>query len=123
MAGAGLALTLILASFGAGGYALRGEAEAFVSTLPAVAQQLRRALAPAAGEGEGTLAKVQQAATELESAGKVGDNPTAASGVSSGASATGAARRGFGCCEAGLDVGGDARRRRETAASTCVTIC
>ena len=92
MAGAGLALTLILASFGAGGYALRGEAEAFVSTLPAVAQQLRRALAPATGEGEGTLAKVQQAATELESAGKVGDNSTAASGISSGASATGAAR-------------------------------
>ena len=114
MAGAGLALTLILASFGAGGYALRGEAEAFVSTLPAVAQQLRRAWAPAAGEGEGTLAKVQQAGHRA----RVGRKSRRPSDRCVGRFQRGQRDRsrppGFGCCEAGLDVGGDARRRRET---------
>jgi predicted PurR-regulated permease PerM len=84
MLGAALVLSLMLGAIGAGGYALRHQAEAFITTLPAVAQRVKSAIAGTSDESEGTLSKVQRAANEIESAAKLPDRAPAASAGASG---------------------------------------
>jgi predicted PurR-regulated permease PerM len=92
MLGAALVLSLILGVIAAGGYALRHQADAFLTTLPAVAQQVRTAIAGTSGDGEGTLSKVQRAAKEIESAATLPEQaPAARAGASGQASSAASA--------------------------------
>lgn len=61
-------LTVVIASTAAGGYALRGEAEAFVNRLPGAVHTLAEAIHNVTRAAPGTLSRVQQAAEELETA-------------------------------------------------------
>lgn len=61
-------LLVVIASTTAAGYALRGEAEAFVNRLPGAVHTLAEAIHNVTRGAPGTLSRVQQAAQELASA-------------------------------------------------------
>ena len=63
-----LLLTTLIGVGGAGTYLLRGEALAFVKRLPDAAHTISQAIQGATRASPGTMAKVQQAARELETA-------------------------------------------------------
>ena len=85
-AGAGLLLIAILGAIGAGGWAIKDDAATFVQSLPEVAQKLRQSMQSQSQRAD-TLARVQQAAAEIEKAAD--DQAGAASApAASGAAAT-----------------------------------
>ena len=65
---AALLLLAILGGTGFGVYSLGNDAGELVETLPEAAQKFRRALVKEWGTSEGTMEKVQKAATQLEQA-------------------------------------------------------
>lgn len=67
-AAAPLLLTTLLAIGGAGAYGLRGEAVAFLDQLPATAHTVAQTIQRTTRGGPGTVAKVKEAARELEKA-------------------------------------------------------
>jgi predicted PurR-regulated permease PerM len=73
-----LLLTALLAVAGAALYALRTEAVLFIEQLPQAAHTVRQALQPDPRDHPGAVAKVQQAAQELERAAKDASGPTPA---------------------------------------------
>jgi predicted PurR-regulated permease PerM len=75
-----LLLLALLAGMGIGTYSLRTEAVLFIEQLPEAARTVRQALQPADPKQPGPVAKVQQAAQELERAAKeaVGPKPASA---------------------------------------------
>jgi predicted PurR-regulated permease PerM len=78
-----LLLMILVASTGAGAYVLRGEATAFVNRLPAAAHTVAQAVQSATRGAPGTVAKVQQAARELETAANTATTAKAGDGVTS----------------------------------------
>ena len=66
--GVPLLLLILIVVTASGAYALRGEAVAFANRLPSAARSVTRAIRSAVPDRDGTVAKVQQAATELERA-------------------------------------------------------
>lgn len=73
-----LLLMALLGLTGFSIYSLRSEALAFVDQLPEATRTVRQALQPAAASQPGTVAKVQQAAEELEKAATEASGPTRA---------------------------------------------
>jgi predicted PurR-regulated permease PerM len=77
-----LLMLILLASAGTGAYVLRNEATAFLNRLPAAAHTVAQAVQSATRGAPGTVARVQQAARELETAAnaaatmKAGDRVT-----------------------------------------------
>ena len=63
-----LVLTLVIAGIGGIAYALRGEVDAFLKRLPAAAHTVAQAIEGTTSGTPGTVAKVQEAARELEKA-------------------------------------------------------
>ncbi|MEO7057234.1 MAG: AI-2E family transporter, partial [Caldimonas sp.] len=88
--GAGLLLTGIIGALGAGAWSISDDASSLIQTLPQVAQKLRQAVQGSQRQtSAATLAKVQEAAAEIERAAEVSQaasTPVAsvASGVASG---------------------------------------
>jgi predicted PurR-regulated permease PerM len=79
-----LLLVTLLGGTGVGIYSLRGEAVLFIEQLPEATRTVRRALHPEHVDQPGAVAKVQQAAQELEKAAKDAAGPNRApSGVPS----------------------------------------
>jgi predicted PurR-regulated permease PerM len=77
-----LVLTALISITGFGIYGLRSEVVLFVEQLPALARTVRQALQPDPRDQPGPVAKVQQAAQELETAAKEAAGPrTAPAGV------------------------------------------
>ncbi len=70
-----LLLLILVVVTGAGAYALRGEAVAFANRLPSAARSVTRAIRSAVPDRDGAVAKVQQAATELERAAAATHGP------------------------------------------------
>lgn len=64
--GAALLLLAIVGGTGSAVYSLGGEASEMIETLPAAVAKLRGALLKGKGTSEGTMEKVQRAASELE---------------------------------------------------------
>lgn len=76
--GAAVLLLAIVGGAGAGVYSLSDEAVDLIETLPDAAKKLRLALGKEGKSSEGTMVKVQKAATELEqAASETGALPTA----------------------------------------------
>ena len=73
-------LTLLVAA-GGGAYALRGEAVAFVNRLPGAAHTVAQAIQTATSGAPGAMARVQQAARELEMAASTATKKDARDGV------------------------------------------
>jgi predicted PurR-regulated permease PerM len=73
-----LLLVTLLIGTGAGIYSLRGEAVLFIEQLPEATRTVRRVLHPEHVDQPGALAKVQQAAQELEKAAKDAAGPNRA---------------------------------------------
>jgi predicted PurR-regulated permease PerM len=71
-----LLLTVVVGG-GVGIYSLRGEAASFIEQLPDAARTVRQALQPARRDQPGPVAKVQQAARELEKAAADAAGPRA----------------------------------------------
>jgi predicted PurR-regulated permease PerM len=65
-----LVLTMLLAAAATGAYALRGEAVAFVNRLPGAAHAVAQVIQTATRGAPGTMARVEQAARELETAAR-----------------------------------------------------
>ena len=87
--GAGLLLTGIVTTLGVGTWSMGDDASALVQSLPEVAQKLRQAVQSSQEKkSTDTLAKVQEAAAELE---KAADISQASSSSASGAAASGSA--------------------------------
>ena len=84
--GAGLLLSSIVAAIGWGAWSLSDDATALVETLPQAAQKLRQSLQGQPQRPARTIAKMQQAAAEIERAAE--DSSTAASSAASGAAAS-----------------------------------
>jgi predicted PurR-regulated permease PerM len=79
-----LVLVTLLGVTGAGIYGLRGEAVLFLEQLPEAAHTVRAALQPDRRDQPGTIARVQQAAQELEKAATDAAGPNRApTGVTS----------------------------------------
>ena len=82
-----LVLVALLAAAGLGAFALREEAIAFVDRLPAAAHTVAQAVQVATrgtrGTAPGTMARVQQAARELETAASTATRKDARDGVTS----------------------------------------
>ena len=76
-----LLLTVLLAIAGSGAYALRGEAVAFVDRLPTAAHVIAQAIHGATRGTPGTMAKMQAAARELETAARNATQKTLQDGV------------------------------------------
>jgi predicted PurR-regulated permease PerM len=76
-----LLLTALIAIGGAGAYLLRGEAVAFLGRLPEAAHTISQAIQGATRDTPGTMAKVQQAARELETAARNATKKNAQDGV------------------------------------------
>ena len=74
-------LAALLGVGGGGAYALRGEATAFVNRLPVAAHTVAQAIQGATRGNPGTVAKVQEAAQELESAASTAAKKPAQDGV------------------------------------------
>jgi predicted PurR-regulated permease PerM len=74
-------LVTLLSIGGMGGYALRGEAVAFLNRLPAAAHTVAQAIQVATRGTPATVAKVQEAARELEMAASVATKKIAQKGV------------------------------------------
>ncbi len=90
-AGAALLLTAIVASISWGAWSLSDDASALVESLPQVAQKLRQSLEGQRTRSGATIAKMQQAAAEIEKAAD--DNAASASGpAASAATAASGAR-------------------------------
>ena len=83
--GAGVLLAGIVAGLGGGAWSISDDANALIETLPEVAQKLRRSVQKPGPNSGSTIAKMQQAATEIERATE--ESTTSASGAASGASA------------------------------------
>jgi predicted PurR-regulated permease PerM len=66
--GTPLVLGVLLATVGFGGYALRGEAAAFINRLPGAAHSIAQAVRSKSASTMGPVARMQQAASELEKA-------------------------------------------------------
>jgi predicted PurR-regulated permease PerM len=73
-----LLLVTLLIGTGAGIYSLRGEAVLFIEQLPEATRTVRRVLHPEHVDQPGAVAKVQQAAQELEKAAKDAAGPNRA---------------------------------------------
>jgi predicted PurR-regulated permease PerM len=78
-----LLLATLLAICGGGAYGLRGEAAAFLDRLPAGAHIVALAIHGATRGTPGTVAKVQQAAYELETAARAATKKSGQDGVTS----------------------------------------
>lgn len=76
-----LLLIVLLAVGGAGAYQLRGEAGAFIDRLPVAAHTVAQAIQDMGHGAPGTVAKVQAAAQELESAANGAAKKTTGDGV------------------------------------------
>jgi predicted PurR-regulated permease PerM len=76
-----LLLTALLTIGGVGAYVLRGEAIAFVDRLPDAAHIVAQAIQRSMRGNPGTVAKVQQAARELEKAAATATKKSASDGV------------------------------------------
>lgn len=76
-----LLLIVLLAVGGGGAYQLRGEAGAFIDRLPLAAHTVAQAIQNVAYGAPGTVAKVQAAARELESAASGATKKTVSDGV------------------------------------------
>jgi predicted PurR-regulated permease PerM len=77
--GAGLALLLLAAALGAGGYALSGQALTIIDGVPEAAQRLSdRVRAQRRSPGQGTLERVQRAAEEIDKAAEQASAPNRA---------------------------------------------
>jgi len=88
-AGAGLLIFAIIGGLGWGAWSMSDDATALVETLPEVAQKLRQSMR-GANHRVDPFAKVQQAATEIQSAAEESANATApASAAASAASGVG----------------------------------
>jgi predicted PurR-regulated permease PerM len=74
-----LVLIALLSVTGFGIYGLRNEAVLFIEQLPEATRTVRRALQPEHGDQPGAVAKMQQAAQELENAAKDATGPDRAS--------------------------------------------
>ena len=74
-------LTILLAIAGIGAFALRGEAIAFANRLPDAAHTIAQAIPTMTGGTHGTIARVQQAARELESVAHEATRKDAGDGV------------------------------------------
>jgi predicted PurR-regulated permease PerM len=74
-------LTALLAAGGTGAYVLRGQVVAFVDHLPVAAHTVAEAIRDARGGTPGTVARVQEAARELESAASGATQKRAQDGV------------------------------------------
>ena len=77
--GAAFLLILIVAGLGAAAYSLGRRGEAILEELPAAAQKFRESLQEGRGDPDGTLNKVQKAASELEKAATEATDQNAAS--------------------------------------------
>ena len=86
--GAGVLLTAIVSGIGWGAWSVSDDAGALIDTLPEVAQKLRHLVQKPGPNSTSTIAKVQQAAAEIEQA-------TEESALASGASAASAASGGL----------------------------
>ena len=76
-----LLMIVLLAVGGGGAYVLRGEAGAFIDRLPVAAHTVAQAIEGAARRAPGTVAKVQAAARELESAASGATKKSTGDGV------------------------------------------
>ena len=70
MLGAGLVIAALLAALGGPTYALRGQADEFLTSLPQLVTTVRQAVVGTATSTPGAIARVQAAATNIESAAK-----------------------------------------------------
>lgn len=74
-------MTVLVAALLGGGYAIRGEATDFAARLPGVAHQLARGIRARIPGHASTMAKMQQAATELERAAATTTGPPRVDGI------------------------------------------
>ena len=81
--GAAALLIALLGSLGSMAYSLSDDAAALIESLPDAAQKLRASVRAKSGAPEGTIEKVQKAATQLEQAAEESGSqpPTASHGV------------------------------------------
>ena len=91
--GAGLLLTAIVSGIGWGAWSISDDASALIDTLPEVAQKLRRLVQKPGPNSTSTIAKVQQAAAEIEQATE--ESAALASSASAASAATSAASGGL----------------------------
>ncbi len=90
--GAGLLLSGIIATLGIGTWSMSDDAAALIQSLPEVAQKLRQAVQGSQQKKSAdTLAKVQEAAAELEKAAEVSQASSSASAPASAVAASGQA--------------------------------
>src|SRR5439155_350745 len=76
-----MVLAVLLSIAGAGAYGLRGEAVAFVDRLPTAAHVVAQAIRGATRGTPGTMARMQEAARELETAARTATQKTPQDGV------------------------------------------
>ena len=91
MLGAGLILAAVLGSSAGVAYTLRGQADAFLTALPHLAAKVRQSVVGKSSSPRGTLARVEAAATAIESATNGSapvSVPRSASGGATGAAGT-----------------------------------
>lgn len=77
MVGAGLVLAVLLAASASGMYALRGQADKFLTALPQLAVKIRQSIVGTSTSSDSTLARVELAATAIQSAATGQTVPTA----------------------------------------------
>jgi predicted PurR-regulated permease PerM len=82
---AGVLLAAIVSGLGWGAWSISDDANTLIDSLPEMAQKLRRSMQKPGPNSGSTIAKMQQAATEIEKATE--ESTTSASGAASGASA------------------------------------
>ena len=112
-AAAGLVLTVILSTFGWGAWALGDDANELIESLPQIAQRLRQTIQGQPTKSGDTIAKMQQAASEIE---KVAEDAARQAAAAAAAAASAAAASAAASTASGVAV------RTSAAAATSVSV-